>query len=48
MYQQQGLQEVLYLLLDGDATMFAILACLYLLLCRRKMMADIELPMALR
>ncbi len=48
MYQQQGLQESLYLLLYGATMMFAVLSCLYLLLRPRNFIQESEPPVALR
>ena len=40
MYEYRGLQDIFFMMLYGGVTLFALLACLYLLLRRRNAFAD--------
>ena len=48
MYELDGLQDHLYMMLYGATTMFAALASIYLLLRRHNTLSDSEPPIALR
>jgi hypothetical protein len=49
MYEHQGLQDIIFIMLYGGATIFAIAACCYLLLARgAAFFPDITPPRSLR